>query len=154
MNTLTKFHDDDEITNHKIKALELNASQFQAQMKPLFNENTKLKQHVISLNFYMEERKLQLANLISDTGPNGEDRVLIKAVADFKQICDLLEEEIIRLNHIIIDNNNTKVEFQLNIKQLKEKLQQETERYFIEKQQLIDQNRQLAEKSQIIKIDL
>lgn len=28
MNTLTKFHDDDEITNHKIKALELNASQF------------------------------------------------------------------------------------------------------------------------------
>ncbi|CAD8170458.1 unnamed protein product [Paramecium pentaurelia] len=145
MNTFTKFPEDDEITNHKMKALELNASQFQAQMKPLFNENTKLKQHVISLNFYMEERKLQLANLISDTGPNGEDRVLIKAVADFKQICDLLEEEIIRLNNIIIDNNNAKAAFQLNIKQLRENLQQETERHFIEKQQLIDQNKKLSD---------
>ncbi|CAK81584.1 unnamed protein product (macronuclear) [Paramecium tetraurelia] len=145
MNTFTKFPEDDEIANHKIKALELNASQFQAKMKPLFNENTKLKQHVISLNFYIEERKLQLANLISDTGPNGEDRVLIKAVADFKQICDLLEEEIIRLNNIIIDNNNAKTAFQLNIKQLRENLQQETERHFIEKQQLIDQNRKLSD---------
>ncbi|CAD8086872.1 unnamed protein product [Paramecium sonneborni] len=145
MNTFTKFPEDDEITNHKIKALELNASQFQAQMKPLFNENTRLKQDVISLNFYMEERKLQLANLISDTGPNGEDRVLIKAVADFKQICDLLEEEIIRLNDIIIDNNDAKSAFQLSIKQLKENLEKETERHFIEKQQLIDQNRKMNE---------
>ncbi|CAD8092128.1 unnamed protein product [Paramecium sonneborni] len=143
MNTFTKFAEEDEITNHKIKALELNASQFQAQMKPLFNENTKLKQHVISLNCYIEERKLQLANLISDTGPNGEDRILIKAVADFKQICDLLEEEIIRLNNIIIDNNNAKSAFQLTIKQLKENLEKETERHFIEKQQLIDQNRKM-----------
>ncbi|CAD8068555.1 unnamed protein product [Paramecium primaurelia] len=145
MNTSIKFPENDEIANHKMKALELNANQFQAQFKPLFNENTKLKQHVIGLNFFIEERKLQLSNLINDTGPNGEDRVLIKAVADFKQICDLLEEEIHRLNNTIVENNNDNSKLQIIIKQLKEKLQCETDRFFQEKQSLIDQNRRLNE---------
>ncbi|CAK74346.1 unnamed protein product (macronuclear) [Paramecium tetraurelia] len=145
MNSSIKFPENDEIANHKMKALELNANQFQAQFKPLFNENTKLKQHVIGLNFFIEERKLQLSNLINDTGPNGEDRVLVKAVADFKQICDLLEEEILRLNNTIVVNTNDNSKLQIVIKQLKEKLQCETDRFFQEKQSLIDQNRRLNE---------
>ncbi|CAD8098371.1 unnamed protein product [Paramecium sonneborni] len=145
MNSSIQIPQNDDITQNKMKALELNANQFQAQLKPLFQENTKLKQHVIGLNFYIEERKLQLSNLINDTGPNGEDRVLIKAVADFKQICDLLEEELLRLNKTIVDNTNENSKLQIIIKQLKDKSQQETDRFFQEKQSFIDQNRRLSE---------
>ncbi|CAD8098987.1 unnamed protein product [Paramecium sonneborni] len=145
MNSTIQFPQNDDIANHKIKALELNANQFQAQFKPLFHENTKLKQHVISLNFYIEERKLQLSNLINDTGPNGEDRVLIKAVADFKQICDLLEEELLRMNNTIVENTNENQKLKILIKQIKDKSEQDRDRYFIEKQSFIDQNRRLNE---------
>lgn len=31
---------------------------------------------------YVEERKMQLCKFLSDTGPNGEDLILAKAVGD------------------------------------------------------------------------
>lgn len=39
MYSSTKIHDDDDTTNHKIKALELTATQFQAQLKVITNIN-------------------------------------------------------------------------------------------------------------------
>jgi hypothetical protein len=48
---------------------------------------------LISQNYFIEERKLQLSKLISDVGRGGEDRTLTKNVVDLKVICDMLEEE-------------------------------------------------------------
>ena len=58
--------------------------------KPLFVENAHLKSELIDLNVYIEERKLYLCKFLSDTGPNGEDYILEKAVGDLQQICTLV----------------------------------------------------------------
>jgi hypothetical protein len=39
---------------------------------------------------YIEERKLYLCKFLSDSGPNGEDYILEKAVGDLQQICTLV----------------------------------------------------------------
>ncbi|KAM3127404.1 hypothetical protein pb186bvf_020485 [Paramecium bursaria] len=135
----------DEFYEQKIKALEINAKQFYSQLKPLFTENAQLKSHMIGLNYFIEERKIQLSKLVSDIGQNGEDRVIVKAVADLKQICDLVEEEFSKNQQIIIENKENNDQFKLEIKDLKFKIQQQDERHFEEKQQLIDQNRRASQ---------
>lgn len=59
-------------------------------IQPLFVENAHLKSELIDLNVYIEERKLYLCKFLSDTGPNGEDYILEKAVGDLQQICTLV----------------------------------------------------------------
>ncbi|CAD8107644.1 unnamed protein product [Paramecium sonneborni] len=138
--TTCRMPDDNEDQNHRLKILETNSNQFYAQLKPLFSENTQLKQNLIEINVYIEERKMQLCKYLSDVGPNGEDLILIKAVGDLQQICDLIGDETKRLRAQIVNQIEVQQEKEKCLKEIKLDLQREAERFINEKQRLIDQN--------------
>ncbi|CAK94585.1 unnamed protein product (macronuclear) [Paramecium tetraurelia] len=138
--TTSRIRDDNEDQNHRLKILEINAHQFYAQLKPLFAENTQLKQNLIELNVYIEERKMHLCKYLSDVGPNGEDLILVKAVGDLQQICDLIGDEIKRLRSQIVTQIEVQQSNEQCLKEVRSDLQKETERFLNEKQLLIDQN--------------
>ncbi|CAD8193132.1 unnamed protein product [Paramecium pentaurelia] len=138
--TTSRIRDDNEDQNHRLKILEINAHQFYTQLKPLFAENTQLKQNLIELNVYIEERKMHLCKYLSDVGPNGEDLILIKAVGDLQQICDLIGDEIKRLRSQIVTQIEVQQSNEKCLKEVRSDLQKETERFLNEKQLLINQN--------------